>query len=300
MARRTQLHAISSVLSIRTLPSATGASIIAATTPVSSAYPSAYPSEAEEDDDEDVRGRKRKKAFPFLSLPSELRNNTYSLVFSTAPAVMDLDPDTFWQLHRYKTLALFSVSRQVHSESTHHFFSTHTFRIFPTHPGRYFKTEKPLLARLPAHYRSCITNLELRLGPGFNAPPRGWVVNEALGLGDCVNVRILKVFVQCDPSDGFFKGFRAGEGFYEKCCQDWLEGVIDGIPTIGTVEFDAYTSVMQSGDMMQGLGRVVSKFGKVVGWGPERGWDKENDNAWLDALLTSGGAAVSKSVAIFA
>jgi len=167
-------------------------------------------------------------------------------------------------------------------------------------PIGYFKTKKPLLARLPQHYRSSITNLELRLGPGWNNPPRGWVINDGLGLQDCTSVRVLKVFVECDPSDGIFKGFRAGEGFYERFCQDLLEGVLKATPSIATVEFDAWTSVKRSGDMMQGLGKVVSSFGKIVGWGPERGWDKENDNIWLEAILKTGGASLSKSVAIFA
>jgi hypothetical protein len=179
------------VLSIRS------AAASASTTPVSSAYPSAnpsaYPSEAEDTDSE---AKAKRPTFPFLSLPSELRNKIYSLVFVSAPAVIDLDPSTFSLLHRQRILALFSVSRQVHREATHHFFSTHTFRLFPTYPGRYFKTKRPLLARLPAHYRASISNLELRLGPGWNAPPRGWVVNDALGLKDCMNVRVLKIFVE--------------------------------------------------------------------------------------------------------
>ncbi|KAH8592121.1 hypothetical protein B0O99DRAFT_456920, partial [Bisporella sp. PMI_857] len=215
---------------------------------------------------------KKGPTFPFLSLPSELRTKIYDMVFTAAPIIIDLDPSTFSLLHRNRLLALFSVSRQIHSETTHRFFSTHTFRIFPTYPGRYFKTKKPLLARLPKHYKASITNLELRLGPGWNNPPQGWVVNEALGLHECSNVSILKVFVEFDPSEPIFRGFRAYDGFYENFCQQLLKGVLKAIPSISTVQFDAWSSVKLNGDMMQGLGQVVSTFEKFVGWGPERGW----------------------------
>ena len=266
------------------------------TTPLSSAYLSAYPTE---DEDENAQGAKV-QPFRFLALPSELRNKIYSLVYSTAPAVIDLDPHTFALLHRQKLLSLFRVSRQLHNEAAHHFSSTHTFRLFPTYPGRYLKTKKPLLARLPAHYRASMTSLELRLGPGFNNPPQGWIVNDALGLADCTNVRVLKVFVECDPSDGIFKGFRMGDGAYERFSAALLDSVLKEVASITVVEFDAYPSVKRTGDMMSHLGEVVVKHEKVVGWGSERGWDKDSDQLWLDAVLMNGlGKAFSKSVAIF-
>lgn len=268
------------VLSIRSAKSTS-------TTPASSAYASAYPSDDEE------YALSKKPTFPFLSLPSELRNKIYSLVFAAVPSVMDLDPSTFSLLNRSKILALFSVSPQIHLEATHCFFSTHTFRLFPTYPGRYFKTKKPLLARLPKLYRASITTLELRLGPGWNNPPRGWVVNDALGLSDCISVRMLKVFVECDPSDVIFKGFRAGDGFYEKFSQVLLEGVLKEIPSIQVVEFDAWSSVKRTGDMISGLGEVAARYDKVIAWGPERGWQQEVDHIRLDGALLKGGRKVS-------
>jgi hypothetical protein len=285
MTRRMK-HGALSIRSIASTP----------TTPDSLAYQSTYASENEEGGSVE---RERRVTFPFLALPSELRNKIYSLVFSVTPKVLDLDPSTFQLLHKHKTLALFTVSRQVHLEASDRFFSTHTFRLFPTYPGRYFKTKRPLLARLPSHYRHSITNLELRLGPGWNAPPRGWVVNDALGLKDCMNVRVLKIFVECDPSDAIFKGFRRGDGFYERFSQNLLEDVLKEVPGIKVVEFDAWSSVKRSGDMIAGLGEVVSRFGKVVGWGPERGWDQELERVWLDAVLMHGGGKLSKSVAVF-
>ncbi|CAG8952837.1 hypothetical protein HYFRA_00007550 [Hymenoscyphus fraxineus] len=261
----------------------------------SSPSPAAYATE-----DEDDTAVRRHVAFPLLRLPLELRLKIYSMVFSPAPAVIDLDPHTFAVLVRLKLLALFRVSRQIYLEATQHFFSTHTFRLFPTYPGRYFKTKKPLLARLPAHYRASMATLELRLGPGFNNPPRGWVVNDALGLADCENVRVLKVFVECDPSDAIFQGFRMGDGAYEKFSAALLTEVLDAIPSVQVVEFDAYPSVGRTGDMMSGLGEVIRRYNKVVGWGPERGWSEESDQAWLDAVLIHGlGKRLTKSAVIF-
>ncbi|APA09485.1 hypothetical protein SS1G_12299 [Sclerotinia sclerotiorum 1980 UF-70] len=261
------------------------------TTPTSSAYPSAYPSDAE--DITTITSRKTKKSFPFLSLPSELRTKIYTLIFAPFPEVIDLDPTTFSLIHRHKLFSLFHVCKQIYNESSHHFFSTYTFRIFPIHPGRYFKTKKPLLARLPSHYRNSITTLELRLGPGWNSPPRGWVVSPLLGLSDCTSVRVLKIFVECDPSDAIFKGFRVGDGFYEGFCQELLEGIFMDVKGIQTVEFDAFPGVKRSGDMMSGLREVVESHKKVVTWGPERGWGVEKsgegkERIWLDAVLVHG------------
>lgn len=270
------------------------------TTPLSSTYPSAYPSEAE---DENFNSATEKttatKPFPFLELPSELRNKIYSLVFAAAPPVIDLDPSTFRIIQRLHLFAVFRACRQVYQEAKHNFFSTHTFRVFPTYPGRYFKTKKPLLARLPAHARASISSLNLRLGPGWSNPPRGWVVNDALGLVDCTSVRTLKVFVECDPSDAIFNGYRKHEGFYEKFSAELLDGILKAVPSIEVVEFDAYSSVKRTGDMMQGLGDVVGRYDKVVAWGPERGWDLESDQVWLDAVLMHGGGQLSKNIAVF-
>jgi hypothetical protein len=263
-------------------------------TPPSSTYASAYPTE-----DEDENIVKQEKGFRFLDLPSELRTKIYSAAFSAAPSVIDLDPHTFAILTRLRLLSLFRVSRRVHLESTHHFFSTHTFRLFPVYPGRYIKTKKPLLARLPAHYKQSMTSLELRLGPGWNNPPRGWVVNDALGLADCKDVKVLKVFVECDPSDAIYKGWRMGEGLYESFCASLLTAVMDEVPSVQVVEFDAFPGVKRTGDMLSGLGEVVNRYKKVVGWGPERGWSKEVDQVLLDAVLIHGAARLTKSAMVF-
>ncbi|RDW82732.1 hypothetical protein BP6252_03844 [Coleophoma cylindrospora] len=267
------------------------------TTPQSSAYPSAYPTE----DEDDAPTKRRRKPFPFLKLPSELRNRVYAIAFESVPTVIDLDPEIFHLLRQ--RLALFFVSKQIHDEVLHYFYATRTFRVFPIYPGRYFKTKKPLLARLAPSYRASITSLQLRLGPGWNNPPKGWVVNDALGLKDCKSVRVLNIFVECDPSDAIFKGFRQGDGFYETFSCGLLEGILKEVPSIEAVEFDAWTSVKKDGDMMIGLLETVVMNNKIVKWGPERGWDKvdERDELVDQSLARAGiGSVVSRSLAVLA
>lgn len=260
-----------SILSIRSL--ASGSS-----TPQSSRYPSAYPSE-----DEDEEPTQPLKCFRFLELPSELRNKIYGFTFCTAPRILDLDPDNFRLVH--KKLSLFFVSKQVHAEASHHFYSTHTVRLFPTHPGRFFKTKKPLLARLSPRYCAAISTLELRLGPGWGKPPRGWVVNDTLGLKDCINVRVVKVFIQIDPSDAIFTGFRAYDGFYEKFCKDLLDKVLSSTPSVSEVQFDGWSPVKKDGPMTRGLRDIAAKHKKMISWGPERGWKEEaEDEVWTESL----------------
>lgn len=252
-----------------------------------SAYPSTNASEVEVDDevnnlqiasltlDTPLTPLKRKsrvpvKPFPFLDLPSELRIKVYEHYFSDAEKVLDLDRDNYKRYH--KALGFVRVCRLVHTELTHLFYSTRAIRVFPTQPGKYFKSKKPLLARLKPIQRQCITSLELRLGPGWNAPPRGWVVNDALGLKDCSNLRKLTVYVECDPSDNAFKGFRRSEGFYENFSSRLLVSVLDELPENTAIEFEAYSSVKKTGAMMRGLLDIATQSKRRILWGPERGW----------------------------
>lgn len=258
------------------------------TTPQSTPPRSEYPSE--EDDDEEPKPivKKKRQPFRFLDLPAELRVKVYSYLFASCPDVVDLDPGNFRDIHRKQ--AIFFVSRQVHREASHYFYSSRTFRIFPCYPGRFFKTKKPLLARMSPRCRSQLTSLELRLGPGFANPPRGWVVNDALGLKDMVNVRKLKVMVQIDTSNPFFKGFRAkGEKdeFYENFSKTLLDKVLAAIPTIHEVQIDAYESVQKDGAMITALLEIArTKHNKKISWGPERGWDKEKTVDIIDSILS--------------
>jgi hypothetical protein len=230
-----------------------------------------------------------------MDLPSELRLKVYGYHFADAPGVIDLDPDNYKRIHQ--RLAILRTCRTIYGEASHFFYSTHTFRIFPTHPGRFFKTKKPLLARLNARQRGWITSLELRLGPGWAKPPRGWVVNPALGLADCVSVRKLTVFVECDPSDGVFKGFRHSDGFYEAFSRNLLHGVLAEMPWVERVHYDAWTSVKKTGAMMNVLLQLASQQGKKICWGPERGWtDRDEEEVTCPAQTLYGGIALQFAI----
>jgi hypothetical protein len=256
-------------------------------TPLCSTDPSTNASEVEADDDVNKlqiasltldtpltplrrKSRVPDSPFPFLELPSELRVKVYEHYWGDADKVLDLDRDNYKRYH--KALGLMRVCRQIHSEATHYFYSSRAVRVFPTQPGKYFKSKKPLLARLKPLQRQRLTSLELRLGPGWSAPPRGWVVNDALGLKDCTNLRKLTVYVECDPSDNIFKGFRRSEGFYENFSAALLIGVLDEISDNIPIEFEAYPGVKKSGGMMRGLLDVAAESKRRILWGPERGW----------------------------
>lgn len=239
------------------------------TTPLSSAYPSAYPSE----DESDAPAKPKKggsKGFDFLALPPELRLRVYGYHFAGCGPVIDLEPDNYKRIH--KKLAILRACRQLYAEAAPFFYGHFPFRVFPIHPGRFFKTKKPLLARLTPAQRSWITTLELRLGPGFNNPPRGWVVNDALGLRHCESARKLRVYVEIDPSDNALKGFRRADGFYEDFSSRLMREILTAVPSIETVEFDAWSSVKISGAMMQGLLKSISPSHQLA-WGPDRGWN---------------------------
>ncbi|KAH9894690.1 hypothetical protein F4778DRAFT_287131 [Xylariomycetidae sp. FL2044] len=261
----------------------------ALTTPLSSAYPSTYASEAELDLNDEVsklpmgslsldgstvspRAPKRvkPKPFRFFDLPSELRERIYSYYFANTGVTLDLDPDNYKRI--FKTLAILRTCRTIYNEASYFFYSTHPVRIFPCHPGRFFKTKKPLLARMKPGQRACMTSLELRLGPGWSKPPRGWVVNPALGLSDCIRVHKLTVFVECDPGNPIFKGFRQADGFYEGFSKSLLIAVLEEMPWVKNIEFDAWPSVKKSGGLMRALIETITARGLRITWGAERGW----------------------------
>lgn len=258
------------------------------TTPASSALPSAYTSDAESAMNDSInslannigaltmdvpisnRPKPKDPPFRFLDLPSEVRLEVYDYHFSNIGEILDLDHDNYKRIHR--KLTIFRTCRQIYAEAHHLFYSTHTVRIFPIW-GKFFKSKKPLLSRMSDNQRSSMSTLQLRLGPGFNRPPPGWVVNEKLGLKSCVNVRRLKVFVECDPSNAVFEGFRRSDGFYEKFSRNLLEDVLKAIPWCKTVEFDANPSVQKNGPMMTGLLETAKASARRLAWGPEKGWD---------------------------
>lgn len=166
------------------------------------------------------------------------------------------------------------------------FYRQQTFRLYPYH-GRFFHTDRPLLARLPSHYRNLITTLELRLGPGWGAPPKGQNTEPSLGLRDCTSLRALRIFIEIDPSDTIFAGFRgrnATEETYKHFCVALLLGIMAQAPSLEIVEIDAYPGVKKDAPMVMALKRRVEEHGKKLIWGPLRGWEKEEDEPGLIGL----------------
>ena len=159
-------------------------------------------------------------------------------------------------------------------------------RLFPTH-GRFFNTKHALLARLPSYYRAVVTTLELRLGPGWSNPPRCQNTGPWLGLAHCVSLRTLKIFVECDPSDNIFAGFRgrnATEDTYKWFCIDLLREIMEQVPSLEAVEIDAYPGVKKDAPLVMALRRRIEEGGKRVVWGPLRGWEKDGNEPGLIGL----------------
>lgn len=234
--------------------------------------------------------KKKREPFRFLDLPAELRIEVYTY-FVTADDVVDLNTEN----HKYirKKLSILKTCKLIHREASHVFYGINTFRIFPTQGGRYFKTKKPLLARLKPHQRRMLTSLELRLGPGWTNPPRGWVVNAALGLNDCVNVQKLTVFSEIDPSESFYEGYRKADGWYEDFCKVLLRDVLTEIPSLTSVHFDGGPGVKKKGAMVAGLIQAAEAMQKKIRWGPVRGWTDQDEDEDEDDDVGGDGTEVA-------
>lgn len=201
------------------------------------------------------------------------------------------EPNVNWFLIRPR-LNLLKVSHRMHDEAYRVFYSQ-PMRLFPHH-DRFFYTKKPLLERIPPKYRNVINTMELRLGKGWSKIPRCQNTQPNLGLQDCVGLRVLKIFVQCDPSDTFFNGFRgknADEDTYKYFCVDLLRGILEQVPRLKVVEIDAFPGIKQSAPLISALKEMVEYAGKTLVWGPLRGWEKEAEMSALQQAMTGMGLA---------
>ena len=214
-----------------------------------------------------------RQPFRFFDLPSELRVRVYEVLL-IIPDTIDLDPNNFRRIA--PRLNIFLVCKRMHEEAFRIFYSRHTLRLYPLSP-RFFHTKRPLFARLPRRYRAVVTKLELRVGPGWTAPPRCWNTAPSLGLVDATDVRLLKVFVEIDPSaHDIFKGFRVTDDYYTLFCRDLVREIVRQAPSLEEVQFDAWTAVSKHAPLMRALLNEVKAAKKEISWGPLRGW---NDGA---------------------
>jgi len=217
--------------------------------------------------------------FPWWSLPSELRLRIMEMVLLVPGRTIDLDPTNYRVIR--PRLSLLQVSHRMHDEACPVFYGSHfqAIRVYPIH-GRFFHTKKPLLARLGQRYRAMISTVELRLGPGWSAPPKCWNTNDTLGLKECTSLRTLKIFIECDPSDDIFHGFRGrgnSKDSYKIFCIGLLQGIIDQVPSLKTIELDAYPSVGKSAPMVLAIVAKATETSKTIVWGPLRGWEDDED-----------------------
>jgi len=217
-----------------------------------------------------------RKHFPFFQLPTELRLRIYEMLLISPDRVLNLDPTNFRLV--LPRLPCFLVSRRMHEEAYRTFYGEHVVGMFPE-PGRFFD-KKPLLTRLGPRNRGAITTLELRLGPGWTKPARYQNTEKSLGLQDCVSLRMLKILVQIDPGDDIFHGFR-GKGndknTYNLYCVKLLNGILEQVPSLKTIELDAWAGVDKGSPLIFALANEVQKAGKRLVWGPLRGWNEKED-----------------------
>lgn len=239
-----------------------------------------------EDKHGDIDLDEERKPFRFFDLPSELRLRVYELLL-VFTKTMDLDTTN----HRVvaPALRMFYANKRMHDEASRVFYAHNTFRLFPIHGG-YINAKYPLFARLPRKYRALITRLELRLGPGFTRPPKGWVVDSRLGLSAVTKAYKLRIFVEIDPaSSEIFEGFRTGaKTFYTEYCVGLLRSLLAQIPSVSEVEMDAYPSVSKNSPLLEGLLEEAKLNQKRITWGPERGWDKIVDKDLVGILERMG------------
>lgn len=232
--------------------------------------------EEEEEEEEDLPI----SPFPFFALPSELRLRVYSFVLFAASRRRRLLRTTGTVGASSKNppivplperLALFLVSKQIHTEASDFFYSSQTFRVFPIQDY----SRLPTVRHLSPRYRASVSNIELILGSSWTKPPKSWVVNNGLGLEGMLRVRTLKVFLECDPSHPVFEGFRVSKGFYTEFAGEMLRDIIHRLPGLVNVEFDGYPSVRRYGSLMTRLLQETRTARKRIIFGPERQWREE-------------------------
>ena len=200
------------------------------------------------------------KPFRFFDLPVELRLKILGMVLHTGQTV-DID------YYNTRRSAILPVSKKFREEASEVFYGGNTFRLLPTHGRAGSNKFQPLLTRFSPRNRAAIRSVELRLGPFWTNPPKCWKIDERLGLEDLTSLRVLKVFVECDPSHSIFNGFRTARDTYTNFSGSLLKNVIRRLPSLELVILEGYQSVWRGGFLMRRLAQEVQKGKKKLLWG---------------------------------
>lgn len=238
----------------------------------------------DEDDDLDEEPRPV-QPFRFFDLPSEIRLKVYDYVLfgETKRKGPPRTNGNVGSSRKNKLLAplshrlsLFLTSRCIHDEACVLFYSVQIFRVFPIQD---YSHQTTLISLAPS-YRPLVNKIELILGSSWSAPPKTWKITKHLGLTEMTGVRTFKIFVQCDPSHPVFEGFRISSGFYTGFAGDLVQKILEQLPKLSQVEFDAWPSVQKNGPLMRRLISEVKAANIRIFWGPERGWNDWEDEDW--------------------
>lgn len=200
--------------------------------------------------------------FRFFDLPFELRYSIFTIIFKV-DHVIDIDRQ---YADIRPLLRSFTVSKKFHQEAYATFFSINEFRIFPTNPLVQSKKFKPIISLFSPRYRAALRKLELRLGGFWTQPPKCWKVTDDLGLEDAISMHTLNVFVECDPSQDIFRGFRIAKNFYTDFAGEMLRDVLYCLPALNEIRFDKYPSVTHGGSLVIRLLEEAKRRNVKISW----------------------------------
>lgn len=240
----------------------------------------------------------KQQPFRFKDLPPEIRLRIYEDVLSI-PKPVDL---TGWNSTNVAPLLrIFLTSHQIYEEAYRVFYAVNTFRIFSC-DGKFFNHKKQLLTRLTPSYRTCLTSIELRLGPGWTKPPRYWVLTPKMGLAKCTSLKQLKIFAELDPENSeICKQWMKNHQSYTEFSKTLMVKILTTAPNITEVWFDGFPSVLKDGPLISTLVAEANSLGKRITFGPLRGWDKPQAQPLVEveALVRETSALALTQVVVF-